>query len=106
MHGSMRWGGGHTLGHNGGEHQISIPLIPAPIAFFAMILGLMIGIMIGRKTSMMHGMDAGMGGDWDMRSKMMGKMAAHHHHGDGMQACGCGCGCEGDPGAAERTTDE
>ena len=105
MNASMRWGGGHPLGHNGGEHQISIPLIPAPVALFAMVLGLMIGVMIGRKKSMMHGTDSGMGGDWDMRRKMMGNMASHHHHGDGMQACGCGCGHDA-ASAAERTTDE
>lgn len=110
MNGPMRWGGGFPMGCGEGEHQIGIPLIPAPVAFFAMVFGLMIGVMIGRKAAIMHGVEPGMScgtGEWDhwaMRKKMMSKMAAHHHHGDGMPVCGCG----GEDGsrAAERTTGE
>ena len=93
------------MGHCGGEHQIGIPLIPAPIALLAMIFGLMVGIMIGRKKSMMHGMASGMGGQMDMRGMMMSKMAAHHHHGDGMHACQCEGGRD-DVAKAEPTADE
>jgi hypothetical protein len=106
MNGPMRLGGGdHPMSHCGGENQIGIPLIPAPIALLAMIFGLMVGIMIGRKKSMMHGMGSGMGGHMDMRGMMMSKMAAHHHHGDGMCACGCGGGRD-DVAKAEPTTGE
>jgi hypothetical protein len=105
------------MGYGGGEHQMRIPLIPAPAALCTMMIGVMIGVMIGRKKSMMHGMgsgmmhgmDSGVGcrgdnwGDWDMRKKMMGKMAGHHHHGEGMPACGCG---QDTSDVAERAADE
>jgi hypothetical protein len=95
---------------HGDDHQMTIPLIPAPVAFFAMMFGLAIGIMIGHKKSMMHGMGpgriGGMGcgdawGDWAARKKMMGGWSGHHHHGDGMPACGCGY-----EGSGEDVSDE
>ena len=107
MHSQMRWGG-DLMGH-GGEHQMAIPLVPAPVAFFAMMFGLAIGIVIGHKKSMMHGMGRGMGcadaarGDWAARKKMMGGWSGHHHHGDGMPACGCGYDATGE---GEGVTDE
>jgi hypothetical protein len=90
--------------YGGGEHQMGIPLIPAPAALCALMIGVMIGVMIGRKKSMMHGMGPGMmhgmgsgmrcGGDvWGdraARKQMMGEGFGHHHHGDAMPACGCG----------------
>jgi hypothetical protein len=91
------------MGWGGGEHQMGIPMIPAPAAFFAMMMGVTIGVMIGRRKSMMHGMGMGAmhgmgsgmkcGGGWDewaARKKMMGQMSGHHHHGEGMPACSCG----------------
>jgi len=107
MHDPMRCSGaGYPMGHGGGHQMMGVPLIPAPVAFFAMLFGVMIGVMIGKKRSTMHGMSgmSGMGGmmsggscggdDWamrkKMRKKMIKKMAAHHHHGDGMPSCGCG----------------
>lgn len=109
--GSMRWGGGCPMGPVGDEQGMSIPLIPAPVAFCALMFGLMVGIMIGRKKSMMHGGGMGMmhahgmsgecgGGDWTTRKRMMGRMAMHHHHhGYGMPECRCD---EGGGSAAER----
>lgn len=90
MHGQMM-GGHHPMSFGGGGHQMSVPLIPAPVAFVTMMVGLMIGCMIGRKHAMMHGMDSGMGccgddgGGWPMH----GDMSTHHHHGVGTPACGC-----------------
>lgn len=112
MHGQMRWG---DMTGRGGQHQTAMPLIPAPMAFFAMMFGLAIGVMIGRKKAMMHGMHPGMmhgmgrspccgdegWGDWAARKKMMGGWSGHHHHGDGMPACGCGY-----EGTGEDVTDE
>jgi hypothetical protein len=96
MNGSMGRGGRCPMAFGGDETEGGIPLIPAPVACFTMVLGLMIGIMIGRKKSMMHGGGMGMGmtqggGDWMMRKKMMGGMGMHHHHhGSGMPECKCG----------------
>jgi hypothetical protein len=83
------------------QHQVDIPLIPA---FLAFMCGLMMGVMIGRRKAMMHGMQGGgeCGGGM-MRHKMMGPMGMmgmmgpmgmHHHHGDGMPQCTCGEGGE------------
>lgn len=58
MHGMQM--GGHPWGYGGGMHDMRVPLIPAPMAFFAMIMGVMIGIMIGKKKAMMHDMGSGM----------------------------------------------
>jgi hypothetical protein len=117
MHGMKM--GGHPMGYGGGMHDMGVPLVPAPMAFMAMLFGIMIGVMIGKKKSMMHGMGSGMmhgmgpdmacgpksgmgmmgmgsgmgsgmgWDDWAMRKKMMKKMWAHHHHGEGAPACKC-----------------
>ncbi len=117
MNGSMKWGGGCPTGYGSDEQQVGIPLIPAPVAFFAMMFGLMMGIMIGRKKSMMHGQGMGMmhgagmggecgGGDWMMRKKMMGKMGMHHHHhGYGMPECKCGGGSQAAAEGEQSTPD-
>ena len=88
----MNWGGYH-MGHGEGWPEMSVPMIPAPVAFFTLLVGLMIGLMIGRRRSMMHGMQpqmgCGSGEDWAMKKKMMRKMAAHHHHGEGTPPCRC-----------------
>jgi hypothetical protein len=52
--------GDHPWGYGGGMREMGVPLIPAPMAFFALLVGLMIGVMIGKKKSMMHGMGPGM----------------------------------------------
>jgi hypothetical protein len=111
MNGSAKWGGGCPTSYGHGEQHGGMPLIPAPVACVAMLFGVMIGIMIGRKRSMMHGQGMGMmmhgpgmgvergGGDWMMRKKMMGGMGMHHHHhGYGMPECKC---AEGAPTVAE-----
>ncbi len=100
----MRWGGGYPVSYGAGAHQMDVPMVPAPVALLAMVCGLMIGAMIGRKKAMMHMRpDIGYGGtgwgDWSMRDHMMSRMAAHHHHGNGMPSCECGA--EGVSGAAD-----
>jgi hypothetical protein len=92
----MGWSSGGLMSH-GSEHEMSIPLIPAPVAMVAMMVGLAIGIVIGHKKSMMHGMGGwsrGGGhdswGEWAARKRMMGGWSGHHHHGDGKPPCGCG----------------
>jgi hypothetical protein len=72
------------------------------------MFGFMLGLMVGRRKAMMHGMGADegcCGGGWMMRKKM-GMMGMHHHHGDGMPQCTCGessdvVGEEHEPVAAE-----
>jgi hypothetical protein len=92
-----------------GSMRCGPPLIPAPVAFCALMFGFMLGLMIGRHRSMMHGMDTDegrCGGGWMMRKKMMDMMGTHHHHGHGMPQCTCGessdvVGEEHEPVAAE-----
>ena len=91
MHGPMGYGSGWHMG-SPGQHHGGVPFVPAPMAFLALMFGLMMGVMIGRRRAMMHGMGMGMGGECGrgmMRSKMMGMMSAHHHHGNGMPQCAC-----------------
>jgi len=98
MNGSMR-------------HEFGVPLIPAPVAFFALMFGLMLGVGIGRRKAMMYGMHGGgkCGGAM-MRPKMMicmmGPMGMHHHHGDGTPQCTCGERGEGAGHGRERTEAE
>jgi hypothetical protein len=107
MQSPMMWGGSPMMGHPHGHHPIGVPLIPAPMAFVAMLFGMMMGVMIGRQKAMMSGMGTGMsgacGGDaWMMRKKKMmgmGMMGMHHHHGEGPA---CGCGHAGDASSGER----
>lgn len=104
MHGPMSCSPG-PMGHGGRGHDMVVPLIPAPAAFVAMMFGFMIGVMIGRKKKMMHGMGSHMAwgggswGDWAERKKMMGMTYAHHHHGEGTPPCSCG---QGAPEETER----
>ena len=79
------------------QHQVFVPLVPAPVAFFALMFGLVIGMTLGRKKAMMHGRYGGECCGGMTHGKMMGMGGMHHHHGDGMPQCMCG---EGDEGAA------
>jgi len=114
MHGQMNWGGHPHKRYSGAGMEMDVPLVPAPMVFFGMVAGLMIGMLIGHKKAMMHcgqpGMMGGMGhgrmggmmggmrgygGDGDRMSRkkaMMQAMAAHHHHGYESAPCYCGCG--------------
>jgi hypothetical protein len=128
MHGHGKYGYGHT-GHGG--MQIPVPLIPAPAALCALLVGLVIGIVIGRKKSTIHGMGPGMGhgmmqgmgpgmgspmmhgmgsgmepGGWMEGKRMMRGGKGHHHHGYGMPPCRCEGGSETDEEAGPALEDE
>jgi hypothetical protein len=105
---SMKHMGGHGEGGTGqwSGSQMDVPYVPAPMVFFGMaagfVLGMMLGTMKARKRDMMwmtggqpwgksHGMGMGMG------------MKSHHHHGDGGTMC-----CESHeswPSAEERQSE-
>ena len=70
---------------------MGIPLIPAPAAMCALLIGVMLGVVIERKK-LMHGMGMmhGPGMMKGMGPGMMGGMAGHHHHGEGTPPCDCG----------------
>ena len=64
-----------------GWADMQIPLIPAPMAFFGMIVAFMFGMMIGSMVSKKH---ATMQGDRRWRKRGTG---SHHHHGYGAPMC-------------------
>ena len=117
MHDRMNWGGHPHKCCSGTGMDMEVPLIPAPVAVLTMIVGVAIGVIIGHKKAMMHGMGGhgmmgGMGhgmmggGNWMARKKaMMYGAPMHHHHGYGTRPC-C-CGAEGDQTAeASEGTEE
>ena len=88
--------------HQGGM-QMQVPMVPAPMAFFGMVVAFMLGMMFGMKKSMaMRGMGMEHAGKMGMHGGMGmygGKMGMHHHHhGFGAAECGCGHGREPDAG--------
>lgn len=103
MHRKMMWPGHHKS--FGDWSDMEIPTIPAPVAMCALVVGLVMGMIVGKKKAMMHGMMGrgmmgggmmgghgygygyGGKGEW-MRKKAM--MYGHHHHGDGAPPCWCG----------------
>lgn len=106
MHG-MNWGGHPHRRYKGAGMEIDLPLVPAPVAGAAMLLGLMLGMLIGYKKArivqahrgmmgrMGHGMMGGDmgccgGGRMGHKRAMMQMMAMHHHHGYGATPCCCG----------------
>ena len=116
----MNWGGHPHKRYSGAGMEVDVPLVPAPMVFFGLVAGLMIGMLIGHKQAMMpgggYGMMGGMGhgmmgggmgagydGDWMKRKKaMMQAMGGHHHHGYGAGPCCCGEGqAAGMPEGAE-----
>jgi len=113
MHHPMHWGHGPYTHYSKAGMDMDVPLIPAPVAFLTLVLGLCAGVMIGHHKALVrcgqpgmtgHGMGMGMGmgrgmgmgagqgegGDWKSRKKaMMRSMMAHHHHGYGSAPCTC-----------------
>jgi len=75
----------------------SVPLVPLPMVIVAFMLGMMFGVIVGRKREMMmhggvqgmHGHMHGMhgGGMHGMKPWMAHGTKPHHHHGEGSPAC-------------------
>jgi hypothetical protein len=60
-----------------------IPLVPLPLVVFGFLIGIMFGVMIGRKRQMMM-----QSGGWHGEKPWMHHgMRGHHHHGEGGPAC-------------------
>lgn len=112
MHGRMSWADSPHKHYSGAGFEMDVPMVSVPMAFFALVVGMMLGVMVGHKKAMMHGMMGGgmrhgmMGGgmrggygwdgDWMARKKaMMRGMGMHHHHGYGAAPCMCGSESEG-----------
>lgn len=105
MHGT-NWGGHPHRRYKGAGMEIDLPLVSAPMAGIAVLVGMMLGMLIGYKKArivqahrgMMGGMGHGMmgsgmggygGGMMGGKHAMMQMMAAHHHHGYGDMPCWC-----------------
>ena len=72
----------------------NIPFVPLPMVIVAFLVGMMFGVILGRKREMMMhgGMHGGMhgmhgGGMHGMKPWMARGMKPHHHHGEGSPAC-------------------
>lgn len=104
MHSPMDMHGGGDQGGTCGDGRfMGVPLIPAPMAFMALLFGVMIGVMIGHRKAAMRGMGgmgmgAGMGGGWHG----MGGMGMGHGMGMGKDMGRCGGGGEWDRWAIKK----
>ena len=83
----------------------NIPFVPLPMVIVAFLVGMMFGVMMGRRREMMMhggmqgmpgmhggGMHGGMhgmhgGGMHGMKPWMAHSVKPHHHHGEGSPAC-------------------